>query len=236
MTINVSPSAKKGIWSNTFLTSCSQESLRLQINEGVGTANWQESSDGINYYPFTGTSFSDGTANVSYANPYTFNDQRFLRVQYTSACDTVYSDVAQLTIRPETKAGELSSVYTCAGDSATLFIDNYTGDYLYWQKLVSNEWEQVQAQTNSGLKVPVTGAVSYRVVVESMLCGSDISNVLNIASNKPTLTAVNDAVIYEPAKRKSTLSPIYPLINDVLVGNYELKIIRVTPSSGKAIN
>jgi gliding motility-associated-like protein len=181
VTVNVSPTSAVGsVSANQTICSGSSPS-NITISSSTGTVQWQQAND----LAFTTGIINVGTNSNTLTSVQigTLTATRYYRATVTSgACPPISSNVVTVNVSPTTNAGSISAVATniCAGSIAQLSISGSVGT-IQWQEEINSVWTNISGATNTTYNsLPLTNSRSYRAVVQSGVCPSMISNVVNI--------------------------------------------------------
>jgi hypothetical protein len=70
----------------------------------------------------------------------------------------------------------------CAGDAATLTLQNYTGTILRWEAQSATTWQSLGGAGSSTFAVVPTGTQSFRAVIDGSVCGEKYSSSLPVST------------------------------------------------------
>ncbi len=146
---------------------------------------WQRSTTGSDpWVPF---------ANVN--TTFTFsdlNETTYYRARVRNGvCAEAFSNVVKVEVSPMTEAGVLSPSGTfCRGDNnGILTLINEIGDIQRWEFSNTGDapWSVINNTTNEQTYTDLLASTYYRVIVRSGSCDEEISNVIKITIDEPTV-------------------------------------------------
>lgn len=177
VTVTVVPSSVGGniVTDDTVCATANGDTLFLTNSFG-DVQQWEFSDDGFSWIPFVTTDTFLIYNNLTQTRQYRVLIQN-------GSCPAVYSDTATITVTQPANAGTLASNRTvCSGASGdTLRLTGYYGSIIKWQSNNGGGWMDI-ANTTDTLSYPTpTATISYRVIVDTGVCGADTSNVVTVA-------------------------------------------------------
>lgn len=173
----------------------------------TGTASpvngWQYSTNGgVSWTPVTNT-----TTTYSYSS---LSQTTLYRAQINGgACPSVWSDTAEIFVRPASVAGVLSSNQSlCQGESFLVSLAGYAGTIQSWESSVNGvTWTSISNTSATYLAAPATSRY-YRVIVKKGNCLADTSNtvLLSVFSISPGTLSGPDSLCADNASGSFTLN------------------------------
>jgi hypothetical protein len=193
--VKVDPMPVAGAVTAPALTHCKGSATVLSLNGSSGSIQWEESPDGLSFYPVNAA--SSNTLSVSPVNT------MFYRAKLSSgSCGSVYSNIIQLTVTPGSLPGVLSasSSSVCQGGQATLLLNGSLGA-VQWQYSINGlgPWNNITGASPDSILLPtITTDYFYRAVVKNGNCAAGISNVIQVRAipgvQAGFITALSDTI------------------------------------------
>ncbi len=194
----VYPAVVAGTINNTTPELCHNDSVRLELDDYVGSIQWQ--------------AFSNTTGNLPAVTDYqdvsTGTDSVLSKRLTTTTLDTTYyfyravlssgdcgkdtSDVAMVTVYPTSMSGTIAGADTiCNGGEANLTLNDYVGG-IQWQRVSNNQgilpsnaaYQDIVGATSADLTQTLnvtnfdTTYYYYRAVVTSGYCNAEVSDAI----------------------------------------------------------
>lgn len=182
-TINITPLPNGGtatVGNNNF---CSGGSSSINLTNYSGNIQWQQSTDSILWNNVTS---GNGTTTASYTTS-SLIQTTYFRAQLTSGSCTNYSNVVKINVYPLAVAGTISVSGSpmCAGNSATLTLNNSTGSVQWLQSPTgSGNWTNVVAgngyNSTSLQTTNLNSTTYYRARLTSGNCPVVFSSISNV--------------------------------------------------------
>ena len=180
-TVSLQSIVAKGVWTEDSVYYCTGSSAVIDLTGGQGSAVWQESTDGLLFNNYSQAKTNDSTGTVNYINAGTVLDTMWVRVRYTTTCDTIYSDTLMVVIHPQPESGTLAGGDSiCLNSDITLTITGEKGDSIRWERNNASlgAWTVIAGENSTSITQTPLEETQYRAIVKysNGLCFEDTTN------------------------------------------------------------